>query len=128
MILKALKTLTITGLITLFTQSAVYAENSDDAELDLTVKEDIAAAQVMIELCPALIGNKADLQRNIDQFTTANLKRLSNPNTTYSQLLNDADYQTAYKEAKLSTSEVDQSEQTSECENILNLGDELNQM
>ena len=128
MILKALKTLTITGLITLFTQSAVYAENSDDAELDLTVKEDIASAQVMIELCPALIGNKADLQRNIDQFTTANLKRLSNPNTTYSQLLNDADYQTAYKEAKLSTSEVDQSEQTSECENILNLGDELNQM
>lgn len=128
MISKALKTIVFTGLITLFAQSVVHAERSDEAELDLSVKEDIASAQVMLELCPALIGNKAELARNIDKYTAVNLKYLSNPNTTYSQLLNDPEYQTAYKEAKASTSEVDQSEQISECENVLNIAEDLDKV
>jgi hypothetical protein len=122
---KTLKQLSFIGLITLFAQNAAFAENLNSVELDEMVKEDIASAQVLLEICPASISGKPEFKQNIEKFTESSLKRLSNPSTTFAQLQQDATYKAAYADAKSSSSEVSKDEQKTECENILTLGHEL---
>ena len=98
-----------------------HAENLSKAELDLLVKEDIATAQVLTEVCPALIGENAQLLQHIQFFTQNNLKRLSHSATTLEQLEQDPEYQTAYDQAKKDSLSTDQAEQKQGCEEILNL-------
>ncbi len=98
-----------------------FAESLTPAELDLLVKEDIAAAQVLIETCPALIGENAKINSHVDQFTQTSLNSLSNPATTLAQLKADAEYQAAYAEAKQASAEYDKAEQKQGCEDILGL-------
>ena len=98
-----------------------FAEGLTPAELDLLVKEDIATAQVLTEICPALIGKHAKINLHVDQFTQTNLKRLSNPATTLAQLKADTEYQAAYAEAKESHTAYDSAEQKQGCEEILAL-------
>lgn len=126
MINKALNRLAFIALITVSNQSSVFAEEVlSRAELDVIVKEDIASAQVLTEICPSIIGNKTELNKNIEKFTQLNLKRLSNPATTLTALQQDSEYQAAYKDAKKATTEIDDAERKSECENVLTLGDEI---
>lgn len=98
-----------------------FAEGLSPAELDLLVKEDIATAQVLTEICPALIGEHAKINLHVDQFTQTNLKRLSDPATTLAQLKADTEYQAAYAEAKQVATEYDSAEQKQGCEEILAL-------
>lgn len=98
-----------------------HAENLSKAELDLLVKEDIATAQVLTEVCPALIGKNVQLLQHIQSFTQNNLKRLSNSTTSLAQLEQDPEYQTAYDQAKKDSLSTDQAEQKQGCEEILNL-------
>ncbi|WP_081406018.1 MCR_0457 family protein [Acinetobacter sp. TGL-Y2] len=98
-----------------------FAEGLSPAELDLLVKEDIATAQVLTEICPALIGEHAKINLHVDQFTQTSLKSLSNPTTTLAQLKADAEYQAAYAEAKQTTTEYDKADQKQGCEEILGL-------
>lgn len=112
------------GWISLFTTlscTMTYAENLSKAELDLLVKEDIATARVLTEVCPALIGENEKLLQHIQSFTQNNLKRLSNPATTLRQLEQDIEYQTTYDQAKKDSLSTDQAEQKQGCEEILNL-------
>lgn len=99
--------------------SSCFAENLSAAELDALVKEDIAAAQVLTEICPAFIGNTAKFNANISAFTQSNLKRLSQPISTLEQIKQDPVYKEAYAEAKQSLNETDREEQKSSCEEVL---------
>ncbi len=112
---------TAIALLTSALTLPAFAENLSPAELDLLVKEDIATAQVLTEICPALIGENSKINLHVDQFTQTSLKSLSNPTTTLAQLKADAEYQAAYAEAKQATSEYDTADQKQGCEEILGL-------
>ncbi|WP_010115432.1 MCR_0457 family protein [Acinetobacter sp. P8-3-8] len=107
------------AFITLCTQSA-FSETLSTQEADLIIKEDIAATQVLAEVCPALIGNNPILKSKIDGLTQSSLKELSK-STTLAQLQQDAEYQTAFKEAQVSAKEVDGEENKAVCNDILTL-------
>ncbi len=62
------------ALITLCAQSA-FSETLTSQESDRIVKEDIAATQVLAEVCPALIGNNPAFQTKIGSLT----QTLKNP-------------------------------------------------
>lgn len=113
--------ITAIALLTSALTIPAFAENLSPAELDLLVKEDIATAQVLTEICPALIGENAKINLHVDQFTQTSLKSLSNPTTTLAQLKADAEYQAAYTEAKQTTTEYDKADQKQGCEEILGL-------
>ncbi|WP_296280025.1 hypothetical protein [uncultured Acinetobacter sp.] len=107
------------AFITLCTQSA-FSETLSTQEADLIIKEDIAATQVLAEVCPALIGNNPILKSKIDGLTQNSLKELSK-STTLAQLQQDTEYQTAFKEAQVSAKEVDGEENKAVCNDILTL-------
>ena len=98
-----------------------HADSLSKAELDLLIKEDIATAQVLTEICPPLIGDATQVLHHVDTFTQSNLKRLSNPATTLTDLKQDSEYQMAYKEAKNDSLSTDQAEQRQGCEDILHM-------
>ena len=112
---------TAIALLTSALTMPAFAENLSPAELDLLVKEDIATAQVLTEICPALMGEHAKINLHVDQFTQTSLKNLSNPATTLAQLKADVEYQAAYAEAKQTTLEYDKADQKQGCEEILDL-------
>lgn len=107
------------AFITLCTQSA-FSETLSTQEADLIIKEDIAATQVLAEVCPALIGNNPILNSKIDGLTQSSLKELSK-STTLVQLQQDAEYQAAFKEAQTSAKEVEGDENKAVCNDILTL-------
>ncbi len=107
------------ALITLSTQSA-FAEKLTAKEADLIAKEDIAATQVLTEVCPALIGNNAMFKTKIETLTQTLLKDLSKT-TTLVQLQQDTEYQVALNEARTNVKEVDQTEQKAVCNDVLEL-------
>ena len=59
--------------ITLFAQTT-FAEALTPQEADLLIKEDVAATQVLAEVCPALTGNNPLLKTKIDALTQKLLK------------------------------------------------------
>ena len=114
------------SLITFLNPSFTHADGLSVSELDLLVKEDIAAAQVLTEICPALIGNDAKFTANVAEFTQINLKRLIQSSTTLEQLQQDPEYKSAYAEAKQSSTEIDRAEQKVSCEDVLTSENQLN--
>lgn len=107
------------ALITLCAQSA-FSETLTSQESDRIAKEDIAATQVLAEVCPGLIGNNPAFQTKIASLTQTLLKDLSKP-TTLTQLQQDPEYQTVLKEAQISAKEVDQAEHKAVCADVLEL-------
>ena len=101
------------AFITLCAQST-FAESLTAQESDLIAKEDIAATQVLLEVCPALIGDNAAFKTKIETLTQSFLKDLSKA-TTLAQLQQDGEYQAALKEARANVKEVDQPEQKTVC-------------
>lgn len=107
------------AFITFFAQSA-SAETISQQELDLIAKQDIAATQVLTEVCPAIIGNNPAFQGKIDTLMQTLLKDLSKT-TTLAQLQQDSEYQAELSEARNDVKEVDQTEQKSVCADVLSL-------
>lgn len=103
--------------ITLFAQTT-FAEALTPQEADLLIKEDVAATQVLAEVCPALTGNNPLLKTKIDALTQKLLKDLSKT-STLEQLQQDAEYKDAYKEAQASAKEVDKDEHEAVCADVL---------
>ncbi|MFW2079638.1 MCR_0457 family protein [Acinetobacter guillouiae] len=119
MITRSLTRTISIAFITLCAQSA-FSETLTSQESDRIVKEDIAATQVLAEVCPALIGNNPAFQTKIGSLTQTLLKDLSKP-TTLTQLQQDPEYQTVLKEAQTSAKEVDQAEHKAVCADVLEL-------
>ncbi|CAM9112142.1 MCR_0457 family protein [Acinetobacter bereziniae] len=119
MITRSLTRTISIAFITLCTHTA-FAEGLTTQEADLLAKEDIAATQVLAEVCPSLIGNNATFQSKIDTLTQTLLKDLSKT-TTLDQLKQDPEYQSVFKEAQANAKEVDQAEHKSVCNDVLEL-------
>lgn len=119
MITRSLTRTISIALITLCAQST-FAESLTTQESDLIAKEDIAATQVLIDVCPALIGNNTTFNTKIDTLTQSLLKELSKT-TTLAQLQQDTEYQTILNEARANVKEVDQAEQKAVCNDVLEL-------
>lgn len=104
----------------LFTAQAIFAEAISVQEADALIKDDIANAQVLIEMCPKLIGENAKFDQNINQIIASYLEGYSNKSASLQSLQTDNDFKISLKEARAAAKEVDQAEQKSVCEDVLN--------
>lgn len=89
-------------------------------EADTVVKENIAAAQVMTEFCPALVNQGPKIESTIQSLIQTYLKDYSDKSMTYQKLQSDAEYQSILKEARTDANGSDPAEQKSVCEDVLN--------
>lgn len=104
----------------IFTAQAIFAEAISVQEADALIKDDIANAQVLIEMCPKLIGKNAKFDQNINQIIASYLEGYSNKSASLQSLQTDNDFKISLKEARAAAKEVDQAEQKSVCEDVLN--------
>lgn len=104
---------------TFLSSTLVHANLISQAELDLVVKEDIAAAQVLNEICPALVTDATKIQHAVAQFTKESLKQLSSGAMSLEQLKQDAEYQNAYKEASAENNGYSQEEKQQGCNELI---------
>ncbi|KXZ70377.1 MCR_0457 family protein [Acinetobacter venetianus] len=100
---------------TVFADEAVSA-----AEADALIKDDIANAQVLIEMCPSIIGKNANFDQNIKKIVDSYLSNYSNKSTTLDSLQKDSEFQNLLTDARQAAKEVGQAEQKSVCEDVLN--------
>ena len=105
--------------ITLFFCSSVMAEDLTPAEAKTLIKEDIAAAQVMLEVCPKLIGQNEKFKLNTDQLIKHYLQNYSDPSMTFEKIQTDPEYRIILNEALQAVKETDQAEQTAGCTDVL---------
>lgn len=119
--IRSLKFILLSTLFTIFAQSSFADSGLTAEESDSIIKEDIAATQVLIEVCPALTANNPRIISSLNSMTHTFLKELHNPSITLEQLKQDAEYQTIFKEAKADAIAVDTAEQKSACEDLLNM-------
>ena len=106
--------------LTFLSSTLVQANLISKAELDLVVKEDIAAAQVLNEICPALITDATKIKQQVDSFTAESWKHLSQANLSFEQLKADPEYQNAFKEALAENNEYSQEEKQQGCNELIN--------
>jgi len=77
-------------------------------------------AQVMAEVCPALIGKNAKFDANITTLTQSYLADYSDKSMTLAKLQADSEYKSVLEEARQAAKETDKSEQKSVCDDVLN--------
>jgi predicted nucleic acid-binding protein len=59
--------------LTFATSSIAFAANADINEENTLIKDDIASAQVLTEMCPSLIGKNAKFDQNIKKMVSSSL-------------------------------------------------------
>lgn len=105
----------------LLTASVVFADEAVSVkEADALIKDDIANAQVLIEMCPILIGKNAKFDQNIKQMVASYLSNYSDKSASIESLQKDGEFQSLLKDAREAAKEVEKSEQKSVCEDVLN--------
>lgn len=106
---------------TLFTAPVVFADETVSVkEADTLIKDDIANAQVLIEMCPALIGKNAKFDQNIKKMVGTYLSNYSDKLASLESLQKDAEFKSLLKDAHEAAAEVDKAEQKAVCEEVLN--------
>lgn len=105
--------------ITFFYSSSMHANLISAQELETIAKEDIATAQALLEVCPALVNDMTHIKKNVEQFTQDNLTRFS-VKTTLAQLQTDPEYVSALTEAKQEHLEFSPAEQQAGCAELNN--------
>ncbi|WP_180081435.1 MULTISPECIES: MCR_0457 family protein [unclassified Acinetobacter] len=108
------------GLAALLSQAVIADDGFTQDEANTIVKEDIASAQVMAEVCPALIGKNAKFDANITTLTQSYLADYSDKSMTLAKLQADSEYKSVLEEARQAVKETDKSEQKSVCDDVLN--------
>ncbi len=71
------------GVAALLSQAVLANEGLTPAEANTMVKEDIASAQVMIEVCPAIIGKNAKFDHNTHQLIQSYLQDYSDKSMNF---------------------------------------------
>ena len=106
---------------TLFTAPVVFADETVSVkEADALIKDDIAHAQVLIEMCPTLIGTNAKFDQNIKKMVGTYLSNYSDKSASLESLQKDAEFKSLLKDAHEAAAEVDKVEQKAVCEEVLN--------
>lgn len=108
------------GMAIMISQSAFALEGLSAEEANTIVKEDIAAAQVMTEFCPALVGQGPKIESNIQTLIQTYLQDYSDKSMTYAKLQLDSEYQSILKEARTDAKGTDKAEQKSVCDDVVN--------
>lgn len=106
--------------ITLCTQVVFADEDISTQEADSLIKDDIAATQVLQEICPAFVGTNKKLESNTQKIIAMYLSGYSNKSMTLATLQNDAEFKTLLNEARLAAKQMDHHEQHELCEEIVN--------
>ncbi|MGE8550203.1 MAG: MCR_0457 family protein, partial [Acinetobacter calcoaceticus] len=104
----------------LCTQAVFADEDISTQEADSLIKDDIAATQVLHEICPAFVGTNKKLESNTQKIIAMYLNGYSDKSITLTTLQNDAEFKTLLNEARQSAKEMDHHEQHELCEEIVN--------
>ena len=72
--------------LTFATSSIAFAANADINEENTLIKDDIASAQVLTEMCPSLIGKNAKFDQNIKKMVSSSLSGYSDKSATFESL------------------------------------------
>ena len=106
---------------TLVAASVAFADEAVSVkEADALIKDDLANAQVLIEMCPNLIGKNAKFDQNIKKMVDSYLGSYSDNSASLENLQKDAEFNTLLKDARQAATEVDKAEQKAVCEEVLN--------
>ena len=108
------------GVAALLSQAVLANEGLTPAEANTMVKEDIASAQVMIEVCPAIIGKNAKFEHNTQQLIQSYLQNYSDKSETYDKIQSDTEYKSILNEARQAAKETSADEQKSVCDDVVN--------
>ena len=124
-VLNMIPSLNFTPLFTLvlcaiISTLAMANTELSNAEADTIIKEDIAAAQVMIELCPALVGSKANIEQKVQVIIQTYLTELSDKHINYTALQKDTEYQAVLEQARQDMQQTSGAEQKELCLELAN--------
>lgn len=108
------------GVAALLSQAVLANEGLTPAEANTMVKEDIASAQVMIEVCPAIIGKNAKFDHNTHQLIQSYLQNYSDKSMSFDKIQSDSEYKSILNEAREAAKETSKDEQKSVCDDVVN--------
>lgn len=108
------------GVAALLSQAVLANEGLTPAEANTMVKEDIASAQVMIEVCPAIIGKNAKFDHNTHQLIQSYLQNYSDKSMSFDKIQSDTEYKSILNEARQAAKETSKDEQKSVCDDVVN--------
>ena len=108
------------GVAALLSQAVLANEGLTPAEANTMVKEDIASAQVMIEVCPAIIGKNAKFDHNTHQLIQSYLQDYSDKSMNFDKIQSDTEYKSILNEARQAAKETSKDEQKSVCDDVVN--------
>ena len=120
-----IKTISFSSLLGLsfaavFSQAVIADDGLTQAEANTIVKEDIASAQVMAEVCPAIVGKNATFDGNIKTLVQSYLADYSDQSMTYEKIQLDGEYKSLLQESRDSAKETSADEQKAVCDDVLN--------
>ena len=108
------------GVAALLSQAVLANEGLTPAEANTMVKEDIASAQVMIEVCPAIIGKNAKFDHNTHQLIQSYLQDYSDKSMNFDKIQSNTEYKSILNEARQAAKETSKDEQKSVCDDVVN--------
>ncbi len=108
------------GVAALLSQAVLANEGLTPAEANTMVKEDIASAQVMIEVCPAIIGKNSKFDHNTHQLIQSYLQNYSDKSMSFDKIQSDTEYKSILNEARQAAKETSKDEQKSVCDDVVN--------
>lgn len=108
------------GVAALLSQAVLADEGLTPAEANTMVKEDIASAQVMTEVCPAIIGKNAKFDHNTHQLIQSYLQNYSDKSMSFDKIQSDTEYKSILNEAREAAKETSKDEQKSVCDDVVN--------
>lgn len=108
------------GVAALLSQAVLANEGLTPAEANTMVKEDIASAQVMTEVCPAIIGKNAKFDHNTHQLIQSYLQNYSDKSMSFDKIQSDTEYKSILNEAREAAKETSKDEQKSVCDDVVN--------
>ena len=108
------------GVAALLSQAVLANEDLTPAEANTMVKEDIASAQVMTEVCPAIIGKNAKFDHNTHQLIQSYLQNYSDKAMSFDKIQSDTEYKSILNEAREAAKETSKDEQKSVCDDVVN--------
>ena len=107
------------GFAALLSQAVLADEGLTQAEANTIVKEDLASAQVMAEVCPAIVGKNAKFDHNIHQLIQSYLQDYSDKSMTYDKIQADTEYKSVLDEARQAAKQTSKDEQKSVCDDVV---------
>lgn len=99
--------------------SPAFSAENLSAEVDLTIKEDLASVQVLTEVCPGIVGKNAKFEQNAQQLIKQYLSDYSDKSMTYGKIQQDKEYQSALQEARQEAKQTAKDEHQAVCNDLI---------